>query len=75
MAKHPNLSQLTSIEILRIKKLANFTEVQEQIFDNLCKDRLDYDIMQRMCVSNRKYYDNKPIVYSKVSRLYPEMFS
>lgn len=74
MAKHPNLSRLTTFDISRIKKFANFTEIQEQIFDQLCKDRLDYAIIQILHISNRKYYENKPIVFSKVCQIVPEIF-
>lgn len=75
MAKHFNLSRLTVFDISRIKKFANFTELQEQIFDQLCKDRLDYAIIQNLHISNRKYYENKPIVFEKVAQVIPELFS
>lgn len=75
MAKSTNLSRLTLFDISRIKKFANFTEVQEQIFDQLCKDRLDYAIIQTLHISNRKYYENKPIVFEKVKQIVPELFS
>lgn len=75
MAKHINLSRLTVFDISRIKKFANFTEVQDQIFDQLCKDRLDYAIIQTLHISNRKYYENKPIVFEKVRQIVPELFS
>lgn len=75
MAKHINLSRLTVFDISRIKKFANFTEVQDQIFDQLCKDHLDYAIIQTLHISNRKYYENKPIVFEKVRQIIPELFS
>lgn len=75
MAKSINLSKLTLFDISRIKKFANFTELQEQIFDQLCKDRLDYAIVQTLHISNRKYYENKPIVFEKVKQIVPELFS
>lgn len=75
MAKHPNLSRLTVFDIARIKKFANFTELQEQIFNHLCKDKLDYAIMQDLHISNRKYYENKPIVFDKVCQIIPELTS
>lgn len=75
MAKYPNLSRLTVFDISRVKKFANFTELQEQIFDQLCKDKLDYAIMQVLHISNRKYYENKPIVFEKVCGIVPELFT
>lgn len=75
MTKYPNLSRLTAFDITRIKKFANFTELQEQIFDQLCKDKLDYAIMHTLHISNRKYYENKPIVFEKVFKIVPDIFS
>jgi hypothetical protein len=74
MAKYPNLARLTVFDISRVKKFANFTETQEQIFDQLCKDRLDYAIIQTLHISNRKYYEDKPIVFEKVAQIVPELF-
>jgi hypothetical protein len=75
MAKHPNLSKLTSYDIARVKKYANFTELQEQIFLQLCKDNLDTAIIQNLHVSSRKYYETKPIVFDKVCQILPEFGS
>ena len=75
MAKHPNLSRLTLFDIARVKKFANFTEVQEQVFDQLCKDRLDYAIINDLHISSRKYYANKPIVLDKVCQVIPDLES
>lgn len=67
--KRSYLNSLTEIDITRIKSLAHFTPLQEEIFNELCKDQVDYAIMQKLCVSNRKYYENKPIVLRKVEQI------
>lgn len=67
--KRSYLLSLTEIDIVRIKSLAHFTDLQEEIFNELCKDQPDYAITMKLHVSNRKYYDNKPIVIRKVEQI------
>lgn len=67
--KRSYLIGLTEIDIIRIKSLAHFTELQEEIFNELCKDQPDYAIMQKLCISNRKFYENKPLVLQKAEQI------
>lgn len=51
----------------------NFSDEQEQVFHLLNRDELlDIGIMQRLGLSNRRYYDVKAVVLSKVERIAQE---
>ena len=70
--KRKKLSLLTLPEIEHIKALANFTELQEQIFGLLAKDKSDTYIMMSLYISNRRLYDEKRVIYSKAHRVLGE---
>lgn len=67
--KRSDLIALTEIDMVRIKSLAHFTSTQEDIFNELCKDQTDIAIMQKLYLSNRKFYANKKIVMQKVDSI------
>jgi hypothetical protein len=67
------ISALTQTEVDIIKRNANFNQDQEMIFDFLNQDRLlDFAIMDRVGVSNHKYYEIKGIVIEKVVKIAKE---
>lgn len=64
------ISALTQTEVDIVKMHANFNQDQETIFDYLNQDRLlDFAIMDRVGVSNHKYYQIKSIVLEKVVKI------
>jgi hypothetical protein len=67
--KRKKLSLLTTPEIEHIKALANFTELQGQIFGLLVKDKSDTNIMMSLYISNRRLYGEKRIIYDKAHRV------
>lgn len=67
------ISALTQTEVDIVKRNANFNKDQEAIFDYLNQDRfLDFAIMERVGVSNHKYYEIKNIVLDKVVKIATE---
>lgn len=70
MKSHIRISSLTRSELEKILDQGNFTEEQERIFNLLNKDDLfDFGIMQKLGLSNRRYYDVKAVVLAKVERI------
>jgi hypothetical protein len=63
---------LTVPEIQTIKELANFTDLQEKIFLLLSRDKSDIYIMTNLYISNRRLYDDKAVIYSKIQKVLPE---
>ena len=53
----------------QVLALANFTDLQAQIFKMLCNDRSDIFIMIDLYLSNTKYYEEKEIIYEKARRI------
>ena len=70
--KRKKLSLLTVPEIEHITALANFTELQADIFRMLCRDKSDAAIMIALYISNRRFYEEKAIVYAKIHRIIGE---
>ena len=68
-----NISALTKSELDQVIALANFTDDQRAIFDELNKNKYyDYAIMVNLNIPNRRYYANKHIVVDKVERIVVE---
>lgn len=67
--KRKKLSLLTLPEINHIKEQANFTELQEQIFLMLSRDKSDVYIMNALYITNRRLYADKEIIYDKARRV------
>lgn len=67
--KRKKLSLLTVPEIRLIEELANFTELQAEIFKMLTRDKSDVYIMTSLYISNRRLYDEKTVIYGKARRV------
>ena len=67
--KRKKLSLLTLPEIQHLTSLANFTDLQGEIFRLLCREKSDVSIMMSLYLSNRRYYEEKTIIYSKIRRI------
>lgn len=68
-----NISALTKPELDQVIALANFTDDQRAIFEELNKNKYyDYAIMANLNIPNRRYYSNKHIVIDKVERIVVE---
>ena len=62
------------MELEQIIKMANFTDDQRAVFDELNKNKYyDYAIMLNLNIPNRRYYLIKKIVINKTERLVVEM--
>lgn len=62
------------MELEQIIKMANFTDDQRAVFDELNKNKYyDYAIMLNLNIPNRRYYLIKKIVIDKTERLVVEM--
>ena len=74
MKARVNISALTQMELEQIIKMANFTDDQRAVFDELNKNKYyDYAIMLNLNIPNRRYYLIKKIVIDKTERLVVEM--
>ena len=67
--KKKKLSVLTIPEIEHLMALANFTDLQNDIFRLLCKEKSDIYIMTSLYISNRRFYDEKNVIYGKIHRI------
>jgi hypothetical protein len=70
--KRKKLSLLTLPEIQHLTSLANFTDLQGEIFNLLCREKSDVSIMMSLYLSNRRYYEEKTIIYAKIRRILGE---
>jgi hypothetical protein len=70
--KRKKLSLLTLPEIQNLEALANFTDLQGDIFKFLCREKSDIYIMTTLYISNRRFYEEKSVIYAKVRRILGE---
>lgn len=71
---YPKLSKLTKEKAKLIIENADFTDLQNIIFQELKKDYLnDKGIMIKHNIPHKKYYSNKEIVFNKISEIYPDI--
>lgn len=68
MLRRKKLSLLTTPEIECIEKVANFTDLQRDIFHMLCKDKSTVYITVQLCISQRTFFKEKDIIYDKIKR-------
>ena len=68
------VSALTKKEYEAVKSLANFTELQAKIYEELNRDEVyDVGIMTKLGLSQREYYEVKKITVDKVIRIALEL--
>ena len=68
------VSALTKKEYEAVKSLANFTELQAKIYEELHRDEVyDVGIMTKLGLSQREYYEVKKITVDKVIRIALEL--
>lgn len=68
------VSALTKKEYETVKSLANFTELQAKIYEELNRDEVyDVGIMTKLGLSQREYYEVKKITVDKVIRIALEL--
>ena len=65
-----DISALTKRELQAVLEAANFTEMQEVIFNAMNKDYMyDLAVMQHLGISPNRYYQIKKITVNKVERI------
>ena len=65
-----DISALTKRELQAVLEAANFTEMQEVIFNAMNKDYMyDLAVMQNLGISPNRYYQIKKITVNKVERI------
>ena len=65
-----DISALTKRELQAVLEAANFTEMQEVIFNAMNKDYMyDLAVIQHLGISPNRYYQIKKITVSKVERI------
>lgn len=65
-----DISALTKRELQAVLESANFTEMQEVIFNAMNKDYMyDLAVMQNLGISPNRYYQIKKITVNKVERI------
>ena len=65
-----DISALTKRELQAVLEAANFTEMQEVVFNAMNKDYMyDLAVMQHLGISPNRYYQIKKITVNKVERI------